>query len=271
MLRTYSVRTAANTSAYFLPRIKPNMKILDIGCGPGSITLDLAALVPEGEIIGIDFNSTAIESANELVKSRKAMNASFQVADVLKLPFADNSFDIVCAHQVLIHLPGDAFKVGAVEGLKEMRRVCKVGGLVCDRECDWRSAVIEPHIPEVMASMKLVEDLTVLGRTSPYGGKARGWAKGAGFDAGDVEASAAAVYYSNADEVKWWGETMARRLEQGSLLDRGIQEGFIDEDQKEKFPMAWRNWAEQTDALFSMMDVQIICKKYFVGSGEKFI
>jgi ubiquinone/menaquinone biosynthesis C-methylase UbiE len=259
MLRTYSVRTADNTSTYFIPKIEPTMKILDIGCGPGSITLDLAGLVPEGEIIGIDTSTTAIDSAQEPVKTRNVKNASFRVADVLNLPFANEAFDIVCTHQVLIHLPNENSKVGAVEGLKEMRRVCKVGGLVCARECDWRSAVVDPPIPEVLASMKLVEELASK-KTSPYGGKARSWAEGAGFNAGDVEASAAAVYYSSS-EVKWWGETMARRLEQGSSLERGVREGFIGEDQREKLPMEWRMWAERTDALFSMTDVQIGCKK----------
>lgn len=123
MLQTYSVRTAANTSAYFVPRIKPNMKILDIGCGPGSITLDLAALIPQGTIIGIDCSETAINSAQELVHKRKVENATFEVANVLNLPYEDDTFDIVCAHQVLIHLPNESSKIGAVEGLKEMRRV----------------------------------------------------------------------------------------------------------------------------------------------------
>jgi ubiquinone/menaquinone biosynthesis C-methylase UbiE len=261
MLRTYSIRTASNTSAYFIPRIKPNMKVLDIGCGPGTITLDLAALVPAGGITGVDLNATAIEAAKELVSTRGVTNASFQVADVLKLPFADETFDIVCAHQVLIHLPNEGSVIGAVQGLEEMKRVCKTGGFVCARECDWRSAVVEPWIPEVLDSMKLVEDMTGLRKTSPYGGKARGWALDAGFDARDVEASAAVVYYSSSKEVKWWGETMARRLEEGSSLDRGVLEGLIDEDQKGRFPTAWREWAGKRDAFFSMTDVQIVCKK----------
>ncbi|RAL00051.1 class I SAM-dependent methyltransferase [Aspergillus ibericus CBS 121593] len=238
MLQTYSVRTAANTSAYFMPRIEPDMKILDIGCGPGSITLDLAALVPQGTIIGIDCSETAINSARELTQNRGVNNATFQVANVLDLPFEDETFDIVCAHQVLIHLSNESSKTGAVEGLKEMRRVCKPGGLVCARECDWRSAVIHPAIPGVHESMKLVEDLTALRQTSPYGGLARSWAERAGFNPADVGASAVAVYYSTPAEVKWWGDTMAQRLEQGSSLDTGVKEGLISESQTHQFPRA---------------------------------
>ncbi|KAJ6103390.1 S-adenosyl-L-methionine-dependent methyltransferase [Penicillium sp. IBT 16267x] len=261
MLQTYSVRTAANTSAYFISRIKPNMKILDIGCGPGSITLDLAALVPQGNIVGIDCSETAINSAKELVHKRKIENATFEVANVLDLPYEDETFDIVCAHQVLIHLPDESSKIGAVEGLKEMKRVCKTGGIICARECDWRSAVIHPSIPGVLDSMKLIEDLTALKRTSPYGGMARFWAQKAGFRSAEIDTSASVVYYSSPEEVRWWGETLAQRLEQGSSLDTGIREGLISEIQKETLPLGWRAWSAQLDAFFSMTDVQFIGKK----------
>lgn len=237
------------------------MKILDIGCGPGSITLDLAAFVPRGTVVGIDCSETAIWSAKELVHERQIENVTFEVADVLNLPYDDEIFDIVCAHQVLIHLPNEPSKIGAVEGLKEMRRVCKTGGLVCARECDWRSAVIHPSIPGVWDSMKLIEDLTALKRTSPYGGRARLWAQKAGFRSDDIDASASVVYYSSPEEVRWWGETMAQRLEQGSSLDKGVKKGLISENQKSSLPSGWRAWSEHSDAFFSMTDAQFICKK----------
>ncbi|KAJ5781832.1 S-adenosyl-L-methionine-dependent methyltransferase [Penicillium psychrosexuale] len=236
------------------------MKILDIGCGPGSITLDLATLVPQGTVIGIDYSGTAISSAKELVHKRKVDNATFEVADFLDLPYEDETFDIVCAHQFLIHLPNASSKIGTVEGLKEMRRVCKTGGLVCARECDWRSAAVHPSIPGVLDSMKLIEDLTALRGTSPYGGMARFWAQKAGFASADIDTSASAVYYSSPEEVKWWGETMAQRLEQGSSLDKGVSEGLIFETQKDTPPSGWRAWSEQSDAFFSMTDVQLIAR-----------
>jgi ubiquinone/menaquinone biosynthesis C-methylase UbiE len=237
------------------------MKILDIGCGPGSITLDLAALVPQGTVVGIDCSETAICSAKELAHKRQVENATFEVADIFNLPYEDETFDIVCAHQVLIHLPNEPSQIGAVEGLKEMRRVCKTGGLVCARECDWRSAVTHPSMPGVLNSMKLIENLTALKRTSPYGGMARLWAQKAGFRSDEIDTSASVVYYSSPEEVRWWGETMAQRLEQGSSLDKGVREGLISENQKDTFPSGWRAWSEKSDAFFSMTDAQIICKK----------
>ena len=58
VISTHARRTAANSAAFLLPHIQANHKILDLGCGPGTITADLAALVPQGNVMGID----AVES-----------------------------------------------------------------------------------------------------------------------------------------------------------------------------------------------------------------
>ncbi|KAJ5894100.1 S-adenosyl-L-methionine-dependent methyltransferase [Penicillium taxi] len=96
--------------------------------------------------------------------------------------------------------------------------------------------------------------------TSPYGGEARSWAEDAGFKPADIEASAATVYYSSPEGLKWWGETMARRLEQG-VLDKGVDAGLIDEDRKDELPQGWREWSNKSDAFISMTDIKIICKR----------
>ena len=49
-----SLRTAANNPAYLLPHLTPGMRLLNIGCGPGSISVALAAAVAPGECYGID-------------------------------------------------------------------------------------------------------------------------------------------------------------------------------------------------------------------------
>lgn len=94
-------------------------KILDIGCGEGIITSKLNG----NEVIGIDISKNAIKYAKQHFENERV---KFAVASALQLPFADNSFDCVCAFEVIEHLtPEDMHKC-----LKEIRRVCKTEGRV---------------------------------------------------------------------------------------------------------------------------------------------
>lgn len=128
VLKSHNSRTASKCAAYLIPHIKPHYRILDIGCGPGSITLDLAELVPEGSVTAIDYSSTAINAAKENAAERGVKNCQFKVGDAYHLYWEDNTFDVVHCHQCLIHVD-DPGRV-----LQEMRRVCKVGGIVAARE-----------------------------------------------------------------------------------------------------------------------------------------
>ncbi|KAJ8113788.1 hypothetical protein ONZ43_g5071 [Nemania bipapillata] len=261
MIASYSRRTAAVKSEYMLHLLKPGMRILDVGCGPGTITLGLAAHVPEGNVAGVDANSDAIESARELCKQRGVTNTSFTVGDVFKLPFEDNYFDIVHAHQVLGHLPGGEGEPGVVRGLREMRRVCKPGGFVCAREVEWSTIAVYPPVQGILEYHALVVRLASHAGKIMAGGRGREFARRAGFSVENISASAAAVTYTNPDDRKWWGENMASRLEASSDLRKGVEFGFISEKVAEGMPAAWREWAEADDGFYCMIDGQIVCEK----------
>ncbi|KAI0542627.1 methyltransferase type 11 [Xylaria digitata] len=243
MVASYSRRTAAENSAYMLPLLRPGMHILDVGCGPGTITLDLAAYVPEGSVTGVDASSSAIEAASELCKQRGTTNVSFSVGDINKLPFEDNSFDIVHAHQVLGHLPG------------------KQGGFVCAREVEWSTVVVYPRIQGVNESMSLLEKLSNNAGKIMAGGRGKEFARRAGFNPEDISASAASVTYTNTADREWWGENQASRFELSSDLKKAVELGFATEEEAARVPEAWRNWATADDAFYSAIDGQIVCKK----------
>lgn len=121
VLRSHTWRTAANSAAYLLGSLKPHMRILDIGCGPGTITADLAELVPDGHVTGVDHAPGILDQARATAAGRGLTNVDFAVADVHALEYPDDSFCVVHAHQVLQHV-GDP-----VQALREMYRVTKPG------------------------------------------------------------------------------------------------------------------------------------------------
>ncbi|KAF4186721.1 hypothetical protein CNMCM7927_005108 [Aspergillus lentulus] len=141
VLRSHTWRTAANSAAYLLPHLRPDMHILDIGCGPGTITVDLARLVPQGHITGLELSPSVLEQARSLAADNAISNITFLSADANALPFPEGTFDLVLCHQVLQHVRDP------VHILREMRRVTKEGGLVAARESDYAGFVWYPATP----------------------------------------------------------------------------------------------------------------------------
>ncbi|KAJ5953263.1 S-adenosyl-L-methionine-dependent methyltransferase [Penicillium verhagenii] len=140
VLRSHSTRTALNSASFLLPHLKPHMKILDIGCGPGTITVDLATYVPQGHVTGLERVSSVLTGAAELASARGITNISFVTGDGNGLSYADESFDVVFCHQVLQHV---ADPVGM---LREMKRVTKKGGIVAAREADYSVFMWFPEV-----------------------------------------------------------------------------------------------------------------------------
>src|SRR5262249_54997913 len=131
VLRSHRWRTAQNSAAYLLPHLAPGMSILDVGSGPGTITVDLAARVAPGRVTAVEISDDALDLARAEAVARGQSNVDFLVADVNALDLADATFDVVHAHQVLQHL------TDPVQALREMRRVCRPGGVVAARDGDY--------------------------------------------------------------------------------------------------------------------------------------
>ena len=100
------------------------MRLIDCGCGPGSITVDLARAVAPGDAIGIDLRADTLTQGRTLARERGIANVTFQAASVYQLPYADGSFDAAFACAVLQHL------AAPLAALKEIRRVLRPGGVI---------------------------------------------------------------------------------------------------------------------------------------------
>ncbi len=177
VLRSHTWRTAANSAAYLLDSLLPHMQILDIGCGPGTITADLAALVPDGQVTGLEHAPAVLEQARATADARGVDNVRFAVGDVHALDYPDNSFCVTHAHQVLQHV-GDP-----VQALREMRRVTKPGGIVAVRDADYSAMTWYPEVEGMADWQQLYLRVARANGGEPDAGRRlHAWARQAGFD-----------------------------------------------------------------------------------------
>ena len=162
LLNRRSVETHAK---HLLPHLKPGLRALDFGCGPGTVTVGLARAVEPGEVHGIDMEESQINLARSAAEAGGHKNATFHVGSALELPFEDNSFDIAHCHAVLMHIPDTQ---GA---LAEVKRVLKPGGIVASREMFVSSSFLEPVINDTDSAWAVFANLLAANGGHPRLGK----------------------------------------------------------------------------------------------------
>lgn len=256
VLQTHKWRTLANSAPYIIPYIHPHMHILDIGCGPGTISVDFARHVPQGQVTGIEYVPEPLEQARALATSQGIKNITFQVGNIHALGFPDNSFDIVHVHQVLQHI------ADPVQALREMRRVVKPGGVVAARES--AEYVWYPENEGVRAWWALTEKLSALkGCTACPGRFIHVWAREAGFSPDQVKAGAGAWCFSSPEERAYWGGSMEERARDSGLARLAVEAGLATRDDLEGMAEGWREFIGNENGWFSVLNGEIVCRKNY--------
>ncbi|KAA1467985.1 UbiE family methyltransferase [Dentipellis sp. KUC8613] len=255
VLRSHSWRTAANSAAYLLPAIKPDMYILDVGCGPGTITVDFAALVPQGKVVGLEPVPDVLDQGRAAATARGLKNVEFVVGDVYALEYPDNTFDIVHAHQVLQHVSDP------VAALREMRRVTKPGGIVAARDTDFPAMTWYPEI-EGMEEWReqYLKVATNNGGHPKAGRQLHAWAKKAGFDGSQITCSAGTWCYSTPAEIAWWSKLWADRTVGSTYATTAIKAGIATKEDLDRIAQVWTKWGAEEDAWFGLLHGEIQCR-----------
>ena len=254
VLRSHRSRTAADSAAYLLPALRPGQTLLDVGCGPGTITADLAELVgPTGRVVAVDTSPQVLEQAAEHVAARGLDNVVFEVADVHGLRFSDGEFDVVHAHQVLQHV------ADPVAALREMRRVTAPGGTVAARDADYAAMTWYPQPAALDEWAALYQRVSRANGGEPDAGRRLlSWARAAGFT--DIEAGSSTWTYATPEQRAWWGGMWADRILQSAVAGAALAEGFATQEGLERISAAWREWAAADDGWFAVLHGEVLAR-----------
>ncbi|ORV08576.1 methyltransferase domain-containing protein [Mycobacterium celatum] len=254
VLRSHRQRTAENSAGYLLPHLRQGISLLDIGCGPGTITVDLAARVAPGQVTAVDIADDALAAARSDARARTLSNLRFATADVHALEFDDGTFDVVHAHQVLQHV------ADPVAALREMRRVCAPGGIVAARDADYAGFTWYPQLPTLDRWLDLYEQAARANGGEPDAGRRLlSWAQQAGF--GDITPTAGIWCFATPDDRDWWGGMWADRILESALARQLVESGMATTAELTEIASAWRQWAAAPDGWLAIPHGEILCRK----------
>ncbi|CAD6566942.1 MAG: hypothetical protein CYPHOPRED_001286 [Cyphobasidiales sp. Tagirdzhanova-0007] len=266
VLRIHSVRDVHGFAAHLLPFLKAGQSVLDVGCGPGSLTISIAETVGPGKVIGVDIGEPAITQAESTAKEKHVTNVEFAVGDAIAgLPFPDSSFDVVHAHQVLQHV-SEPLAI-----LREMRRLAKKpGGIVSIRESDLGTFNWYPISPalENYYHNGYARVIKAQGADANAGRQLHVWCKEAGYSKDEMVVVQTAAYsigqrpgLAGKEEREWWATTFADRIARTDIgmAKAAFDMGLVTKEELGKVVKAWRDWGASEDAWFGMMIGEIVC------------
>ena len=126
---------------------------LDVGCGAGAVTLQIARAVgAEGRTVGIDLDERLIELARDAARRRKVPAVTFRCADAVSLE-EEGTFDVVFARFLLTHLTNPA------AALRRMVSAAKPGGVVAVEDIDFPGSFCHPPCPAFARYVELYQEV----------------------------------------------------------------------------------------------------------------
>jgi ubiquinone/menaquinone biosynthesis C-methylase UbiE len=254
VLRSHRWRTAENSAAYLLPHLRPGLSLLDVGCGPGTLTVDLAARVTPGPTLGVDAAADVVADATGHARRTGARTVRFVAGDFRALDLAPGSFDVVHAHQVLQHLRDP------VEALRAMAALARPGGgVVAVRDADYAGMTWAPADARLDHWLALYRAVAARNGGEPDAGRhLPAWARRAGLD--DAVYTTSTWTFVTPEDRAWWSETWAERTTSTTLADHALAYDLATRADLEDIAAGWRAWAAAPDAVFTVVHGEVLAR-----------
>ena len=241
-LRRY---TAEASAAYLLPYLRPGLRVLDFGSGPGTISVGLAKAVHPGELHGVDMEQSQVDLATAIATGYQQNNAVFHRGDVTDLHFEDDFFDVAHCHNVLMHVPDTQAVLG------EVKRVLKPGGIIACREMICDSSFTHPHFGALRRAWEMFADLIASDEGHPQMGKdLKGHLARAGFE--DIRAGASFDVYHLPEDIEFIYGVAIRWFLSPEILDAAVKYGASSAEVAESVRVAYSQWKDDPGAFAAL-------------------
>lgn len=234
-------RSATEYADFVLPSIGVRDRVLDVGCGPGSITVGIAQVA--GHVTGIDVDDAEFAEARAYAAEHGIDNVEFFEGSIYELDVPDASIDVctLCSMMETLDDP--------LAGLAEVRRVLKAGGLIGASSIEYGGLILHgPGEPLLRRFYELRLELwEAQGDVHPYRGREL---RGLLFEAGleRVEAMTTYFNYGTEERVRTFGLGRAADCRDEWYVDGLTERGLADQDEIDALEQAWITWAESPDS-----------------------
>jgi SAM-dependent methyltransferase len=234
-------RTAGSHAGAMLEHLRPGMRLLDVGCGPGTISVGLARLIAPGTVVAVDAEPGQVELARRRADAEDVANLETAVADALALPLADASVDAAFCHALLEHL------VDPVAAIREMARAVRPGGPVVAVCPDWGGFLLAPADEAAERAIAFYERLQATNGGDVRAGRRLG-AHMAAAGLADVRMSARYEVYEDRGAIAGY---LAARIARSPDLDDAVARGWGGAGEIAALADALREWSARPDGLFA--------------------
>ena len=228
----YLTYRAKQSLEFILPYLSMDMNVLECGCGPGAVTFEIAKIVTNGKVSGLDIDKNQIESNNLKLRDSALHNLKFEEGNILHLPYPDDSFDIVYMQALIVHIKSP------LDAIKEAHRVLRKNGLIILREPVMDRAVISPEDPLLQESLNLVRKaIESYGGDPSVGRKLLPLLREAGFENNQISLSWEQP--GSLDQWQVFYDAWAYAFT-GRVQDIVIHNGWCDKNRINEFVELWK-------------------------------